>query len=161
MCHWSYWAFHFSLGIFLHSLKCPFKVFKMVLQTSRPKPHTSWGFTISMPVTHHSDMLSPSILYPEKPLQSQLLLSHGFLSFPKSQPSTGRREEDTSWALNPFYFLLKMAKSGDTSSRFVFYPGLDYFSCVNQQKWAVMGDLNSMLTLSHNKLKEMMEMSVF
>lgn len=58
-------------------------------------------------------------------------------------------------------FLTQNVKVWETSSRFVFYPGLDYFSCVNQQKWAVMGDLNSMLTLSHNKLKEMMEISVF
>ena len=160
MCHWSYWAFHFSLGIFLHSLKCPFKVFKMVLQTSRPKPHTSWDFTIPMPVTHHSDVKSinsipwktspkPAAPVPWLPLFSKV--------------TTSNREEGGRHLMSPqsLLFLTQNVKVWETSSRFVFYPGLDYFSCVNQQKWAVMGDLNSMLTLSHNKLKEMMEISVF
>lgn len=82
------------LGIFLHSLKCPLKAFKMSLASIQAKTPHFLGYP-SIPahpialvyeVPHH-------IL--QSPLHSQLLTSHSLLSPPKSHPSAGRRTGNT------------------------------------------------------------------
>lgn len=82
------------LGIFLHSLKCPLKAFKMSLASIQAKTPHFLGYP-SIPVHPIALVYEVPRHILRSPLHSQLLTSHSLLSPPKSHPSAGRRTGNT------------------------------------------------------------------
>lgn len=129
------------LGIFLHSLKSPLKAFKMSLASIQAKTPHFLGYP-SIPAHPIALVYEVPRHILRSPLHSQLL-THPTASCPLQshtlQQEGGLETHDEPWTSSMSY---EKRQSLWRHIQGLFFTHLDYFSCVNQQKWAVMGDQN-------------------
>lgn len=144
-------SFPFFPGIFLHSLKCPFKVFETGLAGMSAETPRFLGFhavpvsnpSLSCVKSSQASKPSPEPAAPIHPIAFCPIQSHNF-----------QREGGIESIMSPQVPLfctknVKVVRHGQG----LFLPCLDYFSGVNQQKWAVMGGLNKQAKPFSSRIK--------
>lgn len=138
-------------GIFLHSLKCLFQVFEIGLAgMSAETPHFLGSHSVPASNPSLSCVKSSQA---SKPSPEPAALIHPTASCP-SQSHNLQREGGIESIVSPqvplFYTKnVKVVKH----SQGLFLPRLDYLSGVNQQKWAVTGDLNKQAKPFSSRIK--------